>query len=302
MTDAVSGLEFPSTVPATSNAPPRHTALIRVTHWITMLSLLALLVTGIEILISHPRFYWGEAANVSSPALFSLPIPASRPDVPTGYDFVLPDQNGWSRSLHFQAGWILVLNGLFYRDGGIWTLDTSVMAGLADCLLRLGSQAIVKVGFEGLQDSHFRTAKQAPNPIPHPASQEFFEYYTESAYSVLLNAYLFRQAIDVDWSQNKSLDACNGFMAGVSTQFRFEKGQPVQEPAYASLLAAFADMAMRDVMAGLRLGRCECCGQMLVTNYERTKYCSVQCRWRVVKQRSRSKAAEKGRKKDGRKK
>jgi len=49
----------------------------------------------------------------------------------------------------------------------------------------------------------------------------------------------------------------------------------VQEPVYASLLAAFTDMAMRDMTAGLRLGRCECCGQMLVTNYERTKYCSV---------------------------
>src|SRR6266516_7022567 len=38
----------------------RHSAAVRVTHWITTLSFLALLVTGVEILISHPRFYWGE--------------------------------------------------------------------------------------------------------------------------------------------------------------------------------------------------------------------------------------------------
>jgi hypothetical protein len=35
-------------------------ALVRVTHWVTMPGFIALLVSGIEILISHPRFYWGE--------------------------------------------------------------------------------------------------------------------------------------------------------------------------------------------------------------------------------------------------
>jgi thiosulfate reductase cytochrome b subunit len=99
---------------AIQTVPSRHSALIRVTHWITTLSFLALLVTGVEILISHPRFYWGEAGNVNTPALFKLPIPASRSLVPTGYDYVLPDQNGWSRYLHFQAAWVAVLTGLLY--------------------------------------------------------------------------------------------------------------------------------------------------------------------------------------------
>jgi len=34
--------------------------------------------------------------------------------VPTGYGYVLPDQNGWSRYLHFQSAWIVVLTGLLY--------------------------------------------------------------------------------------------------------------------------------------------------------------------------------------------
>ena len=34
--------------------------------------------------------------------------------VPTGYGYVLPDQNGWSRYLHFQTAWVLVLTGLLY--------------------------------------------------------------------------------------------------------------------------------------------------------------------------------------------
>src|SRR5262245_6847799 len=97
-----------------TTAAPRHTAMVRVTHWITTLCFLALLVSGIEIVISHPRFYWGEVGHVLTPTLFQLPIPASRSTVPTGYGFVLSDQNGWSRSLHFQAAWILVLTGLLY--------------------------------------------------------------------------------------------------------------------------------------------------------------------------------------------
>ena len=77
----------------------RHAALIRVTHWLTTLAFLALLVTGVEILISHPRFYWGETGNVHTRPLFTLRIPSSRGTVPTGYGYVLPDQNGWSRYL-----------------------------------------------------------------------------------------------------------------------------------------------------------------------------------------------------------
>jgi len=93
---------------------PRHSAFVRVTHWLTTLSFLALLVTGVEILISHPRFYWGEIGNVNTSPLFTLPIPSSRDTVITGYGYVLPDQNGWSRNLHFEAAWVAVLTGLLY--------------------------------------------------------------------------------------------------------------------------------------------------------------------------------------------
>jgi thiosulfate reductase cytochrome b subunit len=92
-----------------------------VTHWLTALSFLALLVTGLEIVVSHPRFYWGETGNVLTPPLFSFPIPASRSTVPTGYGFVLPDQNGWSRYLHFEAAWLLLLTGALYVAWGAST-------------------------------------------------------------------------------------------------------------------------------------------------------------------------------------
>jgi thiosulfate reductase cytochrome b subunit len=83
-------------------APPRHSILVRVTHWITTLSFFGLLISGIAILISHPRLYWGETGNWRTPSLIDLPLP-----------FIL-GQNGWARYLHFLSGWIAVLTGLVY--------------------------------------------------------------------------------------------------------------------------------------------------------------------------------------------
>ena len=98
---------------------PRHSLLVRYTHWLTALAFLALVVTGVEILISHPRFYWGETGNVNMRPLFTIPIPSSREIVHTGYGYVMPDQNGWSRYLHFQSGWLLVGAGLLYFIFGL---------------------------------------------------------------------------------------------------------------------------------------------------------------------------------------
>lgn len=98
---------------------PRHSALVRVTHWLTVVSFVALLVTGLEIVVSHPRFYWGETGNVNTHPLFTIPIPASRDTVPTGYTYTMPDQNGWSRYLHFESAWVLVLTGLVYGIAGV---------------------------------------------------------------------------------------------------------------------------------------------------------------------------------------
>jgi thiosulfate reductase cytochrome b subunit len=114
-------VRLPNSASATRAKPvtPRHSLLVRITHWITALCFFALLVTGVEILISHPRFYWGETGNVLTTPLFQIPVPSSRSLVPTGYGYVLPDQNGWSRALHFQAAWVVVLAALLYGIFGL---------------------------------------------------------------------------------------------------------------------------------------------------------------------------------------
>ncbi len=76
---------------------------MRVTHWINLVSFVALVVSGVAILLAHPRFYWGETGSVGTPSLLDLPLP-----------FVLTGQTGWGRSLHFLSAWVCVLNGLVY--------------------------------------------------------------------------------------------------------------------------------------------------------------------------------------------
>ena len=100
-------------------AMPRHARFVRVTHWLNTIAFFALLVSGIEVVLSHPRFYWGEVGNVNTSTLFTIPVPSSRGTVPTSYGFILPDQNGWSRYLHFQSAWLLLLTGLVYLIIGL---------------------------------------------------------------------------------------------------------------------------------------------------------------------------------------
>jgi thiosulfate reductase cytochrome b subunit len=82
--------------------------LVRVTHWINAVSFFALIVSGIAILLAHPRLYWGETGALGTPSLLDLPIP-----------FIL-GQSGWGRYLHFLSAWVCVLNGLVYILSGLF--------------------------------------------------------------------------------------------------------------------------------------------------------------------------------------
>ncbi len=88
----------------------RHSALVRITHWIFTLSFFGLVVSGFAIILAHPHFYWGETGGIGTPSLFDLPLPT-----------MLGGPSGWGRSLHFESAWIAVLAGLLYLVSGILT-------------------------------------------------------------------------------------------------------------------------------------------------------------------------------------
>lgn len=85
----------------------RHSAIVRITHWVNALSFAGLVISGIGILLAHPRFYWGETGGLGTPAIFSLPLP-----------FMLGGPSGWGRHLHFESAWLCVLIGLLYATSG----------------------------------------------------------------------------------------------------------------------------------------------------------------------------------------
>ena len=115
--------------------PSGHAKWVRVSHWIAAASLLILALTGVEILMVHPRLYWGDAGNDLTPALFELPI--SRNYKHGGWETPMPfsenasapvsasrtydifNQNGWGRSVHFLSGWWLAVTGIIYLAIGI---------------------------------------------------------------------------------------------------------------------------------------------------------------------------------------
>lgn len=94
---------------ATRSGAPRHPGFVRVTHWISALSFVVLVVSGIAILLAHPRLYWGETGAVGGPSLFDLPLPFVL-DVPI---------RGPGRYLHFLAAWVSVFTGLVYVTLGL---------------------------------------------------------------------------------------------------------------------------------------------------------------------------------------
>ena len=129
----------------------RHGLIVRLTHWVNVVCLGVLLLSGLQILCSHPAFYWGEASHFASPALaidsvtgddgeshgqvraFGRTIDttgflgASRDDdgqlvaraVPAWATLPAILDLGMGRRWHFFFAWIFALNGLIYIGQGL---------------------------------------------------------------------------------------------------------------------------------------------------------------------------------------
>ncbi|MFI4891496.1 MAG: cytochrome b/b6 domain-containing protein [Steroidobacterales bacterium] len=99
----------------------RHSLVTRLTHWINVVAMTGLLMSGLQILVAHPTLYWGESSsppgtvwfhignhggNMAFPGWLTLP---SYRDLATG------------RRWHFFFAWLLVLNGLVYLIAALIT-------------------------------------------------------------------------------------------------------------------------------------------------------------------------------------
>lgn len=87
----------------------RHPRFVRIGHWITAGCVGALFVSGLAILVAHPRLYWGEVGGFGGPSLLDMPFRR----VSLGA--------GWPRSLHFLAAWLIVATGAAYVFAGVIT-------------------------------------------------------------------------------------------------------------------------------------------------------------------------------------
>jgi thiosulfate reductase cytochrome b subunit len=129
----------------------RHPALVRLTHWVNVASMLVLLLSGLQILCAHPAFYWGDVSRFAHPfaavastvaddgmARGVLSLPGGRIDT-TGLLGASKDASGqmsaravpaWltlpsaldlgaGRRWHFFFAWIFVLNGALYVATGL---------------------------------------------------------------------------------------------------------------------------------------------------------------------------------------
>ena len=68
---------------------PRHSVLVRITHWINVFCFSLLVMTGAQIFNAHPRLYWGQYGADSDHAWLSIDS--------------LHDSRGWHGELHVGA-------------------------------------------------------------------------------------------------------------------------------------------------------------------------------------------------------
>jgi thiosulfate reductase cytochrome b subunit len=128
----------------------RHSLVVRLTHWINLLAVALLLMSGLQIFNAHPRLYWGSygadfdhawlqataratpmgvrgglrigGLNFDTTGVFGVsPGPAGGPLV-RGFPMwaTLPSWQDLAtgRRWHFFLAWILVANGLIYLVAG----------------------------------------------------------------------------------------------------------------------------------------------------------------------------------------
>jgi thiosulfate reductase cytochrome b subunit len=85
----------------------RHPAWVRLAHWLNVVAVAVLLMSGLNILAAHPHLYWGLRSTFADP-WFSPPTIPAWAMIPPGRDLAQ------ARHWHFLFAWVFVANGLAY--------------------------------------------------------------------------------------------------------------------------------------------------------------------------------------------
>lgn len=130
----------------------RHTLVVRITHWINVLAVSLLLMSGLNIFMAHPHLYWGAYGADADKPWLEIVADYPNPDTPVGVtriagasfrtDGVLGASKNlegtkverafptWAtlpgardltdaRHWHFLLAWLLVVNGALYLLAGL---------------------------------------------------------------------------------------------------------------------------------------------------------------------------------------
>lgn len=151
MTDAASATAF--SPPKSAALYYRHALAVRIMHWINVVALTILFMSGLQIFNAHPALYWGKSSYTGNPPLLQIGV-ADKGDAGMigytrifGHEFnttgvlglshddgrvyaqafpgwiTIPDHQWLSmaRSWHFFFAWVFVINGLCYLAYSLWS-------------------------------------------------------------------------------------------------------------------------------------------------------------------------------------
>jgi thiosulfate reductase cytochrome b subunit len=94
----------------------RHALLVRITHWINVVCLTVLVMSGLQIFNAHRYLHWGQFGADSDPHLLALPQGFPKwATIPSWQDLAA------GRTWHFFFAWLFVINGLIYLLWGVFS-------------------------------------------------------------------------------------------------------------------------------------------------------------------------------------
>jgi thiosulfate reductase cytochrome b subunit len=176
--------------------------LVRVSHWINVVCLLVLLMSGLQIFNAHPALYWGEVSDFSGPA-FAITAQKVKDNQSRGITVVAGRQldttgvlgfsagnarafPAWAtlpswqslaegRLWHFVFAWVFVINGFVYFLHGLlsWHFWRDLVPSRRD-LGRIGHTAWdhLRLRFPaGEEATRYNVLPTRPTPCPNGSAR-----------------------------------------------------------------------------------------------------------------------------------